>query len=177
MKGLFCAAVCLLAASLTTIQVRAQCPANPLNLISGTSWAFVTQDGKVGDATIGVFTATAPGVLNITESFNNGGSIGSHVTGDGSYSINPDCSGGTLYFDIAANPYQFQFVFARGGTQMFMVVSGSLAPPTAVSAGVRGTATMLQGAPSCSGVSNPLSLMAGNWSFINQDFSLRKLGS
>jgi hypothetical protein len=192
MKSLSSVAMCFIAASLLTNQAKAQCPANPLDLIKGTTWAFLTQDGLAGDATIGIFTATdgptpksgglVVGTLDIAETFNNAGQIGQGITGQGKYGINPDCSGGILYLNVFGNAYQYSFVFTQGGTRMYLLSSNTMVLNNGVgasAAGNRGTAVKLSAAPSCSSApnpSNPLSLLVGSWSFLSQDYESAESG-
>jgi hypothetical protein len=185
----------LAAAALFGSLAHAQCPAgttNPLNLISGQTWAFETDDGLAGDATIGYFTASLGtsrassaiiGVLNVAETYNNAGAIENQVTGLGSYSIYPDCSGGTLFLPGPKNAYQYTFYFAAGMTRMLIVTSNTSVPNNgegANLAGNRGTALLQAAAPSCAGVTSPLSLLSGptstNWTFLLQDFSSASSG-
>jgi hypothetical protein len=188
--NLYNAAICIATASLLAGHAAAQCPStitNPLNLISGTTWAFLTEDGQVGDATVGIFTATAEiptrstalaGVLSITETFNNGDTIGNRVTGTGSYQIYPDCSGGLLTFKLAANGYEYAFVFAPGGTEMYLVTANTGVGITSAGPieGNRGTAKKLTAPPSCSAFPNPLSALAGSWAFLAQDYASAAVG-
>lgn len=207
-------AVCLIAASLLASTAWAQCPGgltDPLFLINGTSWAFLTQDGAMGDATVGVFTAQAvpnprtptslSGVLKITETFNNRGVIQTQLTVAGAYQIYPDCSGGTLLMHTTNNSYQYSFVFAMNRTKMLLLSPGSVTRNYAVtlnsigdeyvrtsdsyvpndgysmmSVGNRGKAVVLATAPSCVGVVNPLTLLAGNWSFQTQNSGSASIG-
>ena len=107
------------------------CPVgvSPLSLLSGTysfrfqrvpNFAF--QREAFGIA--GLFSVTAPGQLAIlaTASLGAEGSI-TRLEGDaGRYQINPDCSGGSLLFNLSSRPAQYEFYF-REGFQSFDVIS------------------------------------------------------
>jgi len=169
------------------------CPAgltNPLNLLANTTWAFRTDDGQVGDATVGLFTATIGtstrgpgagtplGVLSVVESFNNGGFTEEQAQIPGSYTINPDCSGGNLIINSAQNGYQYQFVFNTNFTKMFLLTNMAM-PNNGIGPfeGNRGVAFLQpNGAPSCAGVTQPLSLLAGTWGFQTEDFASATIG-
>ncbi|MBV9267181.1 MAG: hypothetical protein JO061_13510 [Acidobacteriaceae bacterium] len=187
---LSCATICVLAVSCVAGQAKADCPAsvtNPLNLIAGTTWAFQTNDGLAGDATVGTFTAqvstpkgatTPQGVLTIQETFNNAGSIGRQVTGTGSYQVNSDCSSGSLLFKVGNNSYVYAFVMAPTGTHMYLASANINVPNSglgASSAGNRGVATLLSGPPTCNGA-NPLSTLVGTWGFLTQDYESSAVG-
>jgi hypothetical protein len=200
MKNAFCAAIGVLAVVVLATPAKAACPANttPLNLISGTTWAFQTSD--VEDATVGIFTAQAvasnrrspasplTGVLTITETFNNYGDstglIENRVTGTGSYQVYPDCSGGILVFNIADNGYQYAFVLTDGGTKMYLGSANANVPNNAIfiqigapsDLGNHGVARLLTGPPNCSAFPNPLSALAGNWSFLTHDYLSATVG-
>jgi hypothetical protein len=180
---------CIAAVCFLVTNAGAQCPAsvtNPLNLISGT-WAFQTNDGLSGDATVGTFAAsTAPirnstvlqGVLSIKETFNNAAVIEIQTTGTGSYRVNADCSGGVLNFKVADNVYQYAFVMQPGGTEMYLVSENEGVPNTGLgpyTAGNRGIAKLLSGTPTC-GSANPLSTFAGTWAFLTQDYESAETG-
>jgi hypothetical protein len=204
MKNAFCAAIAVIAATVLATSAKAACSAsltNPLNLISGTTWAFQTSD--VLDATVGIFTAqaessnrrspasTLTGVLTITETFNNYGDstgvIENQVTGTGSYQIYPDCSGGILIFNIGENGYQYAFILADGGTKMYLASSNANVPNNSIffyqngnpitDIGNHGVARLLTGPPTCSAFPNPLSALVGNWSFLTHDYVSATVGT
>lgn len=181
---------CVIAAVIAAVPVSAQCPGTlsyPVQLISGTTWAFLLQDGLSGDAVAGYFTAQAQtstrsplaltGVVNVTQTANFAGVV-SNTSGVGSYTISPDCSGGTILFagedDTALS---FAFVFAQDGKAMLLVINnvsgGNITG--AENAGMRGTA-LLQAAPyACTGGADPLNTTT--WQFQTQDYESAAIGT
>jgi hypothetical protein len=142
---------------------------SPLQLITGQTWVFQTQSSAnpMGEASIGKFTATyvppttklpsGKGTLNITETI----SLPSTVVRElavpgGSYEINPDCSGGTLFFSTAEQPAQFTFIFARNFTQMYLMSSVVSAD---IPINIWGKATLLFSPIVCP--ANPLNVFNG----------------
>jgi hypothetical protein len=186
------AAMCVAVTFLAIGCAQAQCPANPLSVLAGTTWAFVSYDTLFpGDATIGIITAsigtatrgagtgTSIGVLSITETFNLAGFVQSQATSPGSYTMNPDCSGGLLTLSSALNSYQYQFTFTNGQTKMYFVSANGSMPNIGQGttiAGSRGWAALLPGVPSCAGVTQPLNLLTGNWGFQAKDFASASIG-
>jgi hypothetical protein len=179
-----CAAMFAIAALIAIGSARAQCPANPLTALSGT-WAFLSEDGEGTDAAIGFFSASigtssrgvgagAPiGVLNGTTTYSVNHAFPEQGAAlIGSFTLNPDCSGGLLYFNLSNQSYQYQFVFVNGNTKMYFVSAGGTGTNTSFGPafGDRGQAVLLPGAPSCAGVTQPLNLLTGNWGFETQDW-------
>jgi hypothetical protein len=188
----------LVAAALLTLgQAQGACPAgltNPNQLLDGTNWAFLTQDAVDGD--IGTFSASATsanpfagkltGLLTSDDQGIVSASITIRAALNGGYAVNADCLGGTLFFDINANSYQYTFVMVnRVGLppQMYLLsTGGSLGTFRAgtTSAGPlignHGRAVMLAGPPHCPAGVNPLSLLAGNWSFLTEDYANASVG-
>ena len=117
------------------------CPAglgNNLNLLTGNwifgvrpAWAVInhldslTQAGTM-TAAIGADRANNPlGVLAITATSQNAFGSVTRLEGDaGRYTVNDDCSGGTLTFNLSSRPMQYQYYF-RAGFQTFDVISTS----------------------------------------------------
>src|SRR5207253_319510 len=57
---------------------------------------------------------TGVGALSITETSNNNGQVARLETDVGRFQVYPDCSGGTLSFNVSSFPRQFEFVFRTG---------------------------------------------------------------
>ncbi len=170
-------AVCMLAVSLMPLPAGAQCinPALPIQQLDGTTWAFRTSD--LADSAVGIFTAKmvpngsfTVGRLSITENyFTQYDSENNQATGI--YTIDPDCSGGTLVFTGATYALSYRFVFAAGGTQMFLVATNDAVRSNLIGipgVGDYGKAVKLPGPPTCGGA-DPLSVFAGKWSFVSHD--------
>ena len=124
-------------------RAEAQCPpgiTNPLQILT-TSYAFKVFPGQLVPTTnlqpdtgfyysagrfrgsIGKDTNGNPrGVLSITASSNSGvRGITRQEADAGSYTILPDCSGGTLIFNLSTRPAQFDFWFGDGFKALFGV--------------------------------------------------------
>jgi hypothetical protein len=172
------------------------CPAglaSPLQLIDGQTWVFHTQSGgnPFGQASIGKFTAKynppttsvpyARGTLVVSETLIHAGAVTRLAGIAGRYIIYPDCSGGEIMIMLAGQQIQYEFVFANGFTEMFLLnetngTASTVRPVTLNSAVffdpdalaaldvVWGTAKL--GPPSgCNGIA-PLGTLAGPlWSF------------
>lgn len=180
-----------LAALIPAGQAKAACPASitdPLQLIDGTTWAFLTQAGDFnppGIAAIGTFQATfvptggtgrnskgPTGLLTASETVNDDNSVQRLASVAGTYQIYPDCSGGQLQLALGNAGVTYEFVFSEGFSKMYLVsasVVGSYGTPV-----MRGTAQVLtlagQPALSCpGGLSSQLQLLDGtSWSFHSE---------
>ena len=189
MKNLIIAAAFAAAFTLAP-QAKAQCPAglvDPLYLLDGSNWAFQTEDDFFGEGAVGTFRASvkAPagnnpffsGVLAITETINAEGRITRQLQASGKYIINSDCSGGELLFNAGGHAYQFEFVFAKGRTKMFLVTDNTSPRAVGLSqfVGDHGTAVLTPlGCPA--GVVDPLTRLAGAWSFHAEDIVTGSVG-
>ena len=131
MSKLTIAALCVLMFLLAIPQAEAACPANtnPLQMLVG-SWAFRAEGVSFyGEGAAGSFAASIAtsgpfmgrGVLSITTSYNFYGTVSRLEKAIGTYQIFPDCSGGTLSMNLANRPVAYDFWFASGGTQLYMV--------------------------------------------------------
>jgi hypothetical protein len=134
MKRLITASVCVLASMLLTPQAHAQfegplCPElnssgqaiSPLQLLVGRwrfGWLGIPTPNNAGPVySAGSFTASVvtdqagnqKGVLTITASTNLNGQITRQDVGQGVYQIFPDCSGGTLTFNLSSGPTSWEF--------------------------------------------------------------------
>ena len=77
------------------------------------------------------------GVLNITQTISTSGSVARLSTNSGRFSVNADCSGGDLLFNLGGNQSQFSFFFADSSfSEMFMITDN-------VSSGFGGSSFML----------------------------------
>jgi hypothetical protein len=106
----------------------------PLEAFVGV-WGFST-DGSTLSAqpfvSAGVFVASIGtdsagnriGVLAITATSSNNGQITRLERDAGSFQVNPDCSGGTLVFNLSSHPFAFDFWFA-GGTSRIVFTSNT----------------------------------------------------
>jgi hypothetical protein len=103
-----------------------KCPANinPLQLLVGT-WTFSTQGfGPTSTqpfSSAGQFVARigtdGRGSLTITNTASRNGQITRLETDAGTYQLLPDCSGGTLTFNLSTGPLQFDFWFSSSGLE------------------------------------------------------------
>ncbi len=120
-------AICILA-DLLSPQAHAQCVpgTDPLQVLVG-RWVFNAKGFASSLAPIvspGQFAATIAtdqagnktGVLSITRTLNQNGQITRLETDAGRYQIFPDCSGGTLTFNLSTGPFAVDFWFADGGS-------------------------------------------------------------
>jgi hypothetical protein len=73
------------------------------------------------EASIRAGTAATVGVLTITQSSNNNGKVTRQETLIGTYDVFPDCSGGTLTFNMSSQPIHFDFWFAGVRNQIAAV--------------------------------------------------------
>jgi len=128
------------------------CPigVNPLNVLAGTAWSFQAlppgfASNAFNAASIGTFRPTvAPnsggfqaGTLSVTQTINTSGNVARQSTNSGRFSVNADCSGGDLLFNLGGNQSQFSFFFSDSSfSEMFMITDN-------VSAGFDGTSFML----------------------------------
>jgi hypothetical protein len=121
------------------------CPANPLQTLSG-RWVFSMEGfapspqqpfASAGQflASIGTRGGSPIGLLTITQTSDLSGSITSQETDTGTFQIFPDCSGGSLTFNLSSRPLTFDFWFKNGGTAIRFVsttpgtiVHGTAAP-------------------------------------------------
>jgi hypothetical protein len=138
MKTTLFTAICIASLSCLSNVAQAQCPAgltSPLQLIDGQSWVFQTEsDGNGnGQASIGRFTAKfvqpttalpfGRGTLAGSQTFD----VPPYVTAEsaitGTYTIDPDCSGGTVGFNVSTEPSSWRFVFVNGFTEMYFAAT------------------------------------------------------
>lgn len=89
----------------------------PLQTLIG-SWSYTQQ--KRDGAAAGIFTASIgvrggrpTGILTITNSLNQNGSITRLETDAGTYQVFDDCSGGTLTFNLSSQPVAYDFWFVQ----------------------------------------------------------------
>jgi hypothetical protein len=103
---------------------------NPLLTLFGT-WTYSTEgfapsaqpSASAGRfvAGIGINEAGNPvGLLTITASSSNDGQIVRLEQDVGSYTIFPNCSGGTLTFNLSTGPRQYDFFFVNGSKMFFV---------------------------------------------------------
>lgn len=122
-----------------------QCPAglaNPLDLLDGSQWTFRTFPGyfntrgpSIGNlkfAEVKNQAGVLAGVVNLTETiktFFSNGPLARLSTDQGRYSINFDCSGGTLYINNSYGPVQYEFVFSNDKfSEIYMIgIAGDVA--------------------------------------------------
>lgn len=111
---------------------------DPLQALAG-SWTFSTRGtvfptqlsaepfASVGSmvAAIGTNRAGIPvGLLTITKTASqNGQSLARQETDAGTFQVLPDCSGGTLTFNLSSRPVQFDFRFVNGTEIRFVSTS------------------------------------------------------
>lgn len=126
------AAILFVATIALSTQAQAQCPIgpNPLTVLSG-AWSFKLDGLNFGAA--GRFVATQgtdprsgqPGLvlgfLNFVTTSNNNGLVVRQEADNSRYTINADCTGGTLSLVLGTHPVTFDFWFAEGGTKIYMV--------------------------------------------------------
>jgi hypothetical protein len=183
MKKYISAGAFLLSVFVLAPAAMAQCPAglaNPLYLLDGTNWAFQASENFNGEGLVGTFKATVKppagtnpfytGVLAITETENTSGSVNRLLTATGKYQIYPDCTGGELLFNVNGHVFQFEFVFVNGRTEMYFVSDSQSGSNVGIGqlSGEHGTAILTpSGCPA--GVVDPLTLLAGTWTFHAED--------
>ena len=153
-------------ATFSSVSAPSTCPANQLETLFG-SWTFVT-NGFITPtqpfASAGVFTATAGtskinnsvvGALVISNSASRNRQVTRQETDTGTFEIFPDCSGGTLHFDLSANPMSFDFYFVNGGKELSLLsITGG--------ASIEGHAWL---SPANTCPANPLDSFSGKWTF------------
>ena len=165
----------LMATSLMAHDPTPACLANPLSGLTGNHVFQIEGQAGYQYGITGVFNASTAvdrggntvGVLKITAS-----SILGHPTAinqydtitytrlesdAGKYTVNADCKGGSLIFNLSSRPMQFDFWFFDGGRQIYIVSTSS--GRQAVGRAAVGT----NGCPA--GVTNPLTLLNGNSTF------------
>lgn len=183
-KTLTLTMMCIVATLAAVRQAQAACPANPNVFLDGTNWAFLTEDGYAGDGAIGTFRATLSstnpfsGTLNGTLTSNAAGIILVGAVLNGRYTVNADCLGGTLFFNVNGDSYQYTFVLASA-TELYLISSGGGAGNNSVGpfAGNRGRAVMLAGAAQCPAGAPALATLVGNWSFLSEDYLSASAGT
>ncbi len=131
----------------------------------GAVWAFQTQTGEHGQASIGTFVGTPKngvGFVDVIETISTNGSVTRLAQATGRYQLYPDCSGGTLDFMWNGQAIQFEFVFLPQRTEIYMVSTSNL--PTAYT--MWGTAK-IGGVRQCpAGTVNPLDVLNNSqWAF------------
>jgi hypothetical protein len=117
----------LMAIAALTPNAQAQCVASPLEALAGT-WAFSTNGvafrnvlQQTAVATAGTFTASINGsrgllALTVTSSeatLLRGTTVTRLERDAGGYQVDPDCSGGSLFFNLSSRPVQFDFYFVN----------------------------------------------------------------
>jgi hypothetical protein len=133
----------VVAFSLLAPQAEAQCPTgtNPLQILS-TTYAYKVFVGGIVPQVMplpgtgsyysaGRFTPSVGrdslgnprGVLSIIASVNTQGSVTRQETAQGSYTILPDCSGGSLIFALDSGPLQIDFWFGDTLKALFGVTT------------------------------------------------------
>jgi len=141
----FCTAFCILQGVLLVPQSHAQCPvgANPLQTLVG-SWTYSTHgsiaelssaSGGTPFAAAGQFVARVGtdksgipvGLLSITQTSSKNGQISRLENDVGTYQIFPDCTGGTLTFNLSTGPMSLDFWFSTSSTPIF---AGAPPPPS-----------------------------------------------
>lgn len=135
----------LLMSAATQAQTPAACPTgvNPLQVLVGT-WTFTsngfTQSAPGSSSTpfasIGRFSAMVVtrsgqqvGVLTVLRTANNNGQVSRLESDAGSYQVYPDCSGGTLNFNLSTGPVQYEFLFNGMSALNLVSTSGSQLTP------------------------------------------------
>jgi hypothetical protein len=98
---------------------------NPLQALAGT-WSF-SMDGtalstqpfaSAGRFVAGIGTDLVGNPIGLLTITNTSGSV-RQETDTGRYQINPDCSGGTLTFNLSSHPITLDFWFVNGGGELF----------------------------------------------------------
>jgi hypothetical protein len=117
----------------TAVASATSCPANPLDILNGT-WTFSTEGFSLSAqpfTSAGRFVASSSsrsgnqnGFLAITSTSSQNGLIVSQEADAGAYQIYPDCSGGTLTFNLSTRPLQFDFWFATEKEIRFVSTTG-----------------------------------------------------
>ena len=190
MKRSMFALATLMATSLMAHDPTPACLANPLSGLAGNyvfqiegvqpytygiTGVFNASTGfDRGGNTVGVLRITASSILG--NSFFDPFSLGFPAsytrleTDAGKYTVNADCRGGSLIFNLSSRPMQFDFWFFDGGRQIYIV--SSLAGRPATGRAAVGT----NGCPA--GLPNPLNLLNGNSTFsahgIESPISIRR---
>ena len=177
MKRSMFALAAMMATSLMAHDPTPACLANPLSGLAG-NYVFQIEGVQPytygitgvfnartavdrGGNTVGVLQITASSILG--NSFFDPFSIGSPAsytrleTDAGKYTVNANCLGGTLIFNLSSRPMQFDFWFFDGGRQIYIVSSLGGRPATGRAA--VGT----NGCPA--GLTNPLILLNSNSTF------------
>ena len=179
MKRSMFALATLMATSLMAHDPTPACLANPLSGLAGNyvfqiegvqpytygiTGVFNARTGvDRGGNTVGVLQITASSILG--NSFFDPFSLGfpsSYTrleTDAGKYTVNANCLGGTLIFNLSSRPMQFDFWFFDGGRQIYIVSSLAGRPATGRAA------VGINGGCAAFGVTNPLTLLNGNSTF------------
>ncbi len=153
---------------------NAQCPADPLQKLNGQQWVFelISSDYRqTGSAAIGRFSASVvggQGVLNVTETINDGLGVIRLAATSGRYQVYPDCSGGVLMFMWNGYAAQLEFVFINA-SEMYLVTT-SLRTSLSFITTLTGTAK-LTSPPTCPAGVTPLQTL------LNSSWTLRTLNS
>ena len=164
----------VLALSFTAHQAQAQCPVNPLLALNG-KFAFQVEGvypyvygisgvftagpafDRAGGA-IGVLSITASSILGSTERGPVPVSYTRVESDAGRYTLNANCTGGTLVMNLSSRPMQYDFWFFDGGRQLYLVSTLGGRPATGRAA------VAPNGCPA--GLANPLQLLGGPTTFV-----------
>lgn len=167
MKRTFFAISALLLGSVAS-NAHAQCPANPLNTLTG-NYTFSVEGvlpyvyGITGvmKTSQGVDRAGNPiGILTITASSYYRNSYTRLETDIGRYQINSTCTGGTLTFNLSSRPMQYDFWLFDGGKRIVIISTIN---------GYQATGTASPAPTGCpAGLTNPLELQLGKWTFTGR---------
>lgn len=102
---------------------------NPLQALVGT-WAFSTKGFAPSTqplASSGQFKASISsagvGVLTVTDTASRNGQITRLETDAGTFQVFPDCSGGSLRFNLSTGPAGFDFGFVNAGSELFFTTN------------------------------------------------------
>jgi len=135
--------VCVVSGVLFAWPADGQCPAGATNQLLVGTWTYSTQGSSAistafasagpyaaaGQFTAGIGTdrsGTTIGVLKITQTSNLNGGIVSQETDVGRYQVFPDCSGGTLTFNLSTRPLQFDFWFVSNTEIRFVSTTAGI---------------------------------------------------
>ncbi len=146
------------------------CPADPTQLLQGAPWAFRLETPGGGDAgarAIGTFKAFPGSYLQVDETIQANGVLTRGGQFRGRYSVDADCSGGSLSFMANALPVQLDFIFAGPDEILFTTNSqGSFGPYTAAAIASTNTGSAKRTAGACPAGGTPADLVGGIGSIL-----------